>query len=441
MKKQPQKPLKQRWRRFNDKRRLFIRRIKAKRSRAAFGDKPVIGVTGSVGKTSACAFLGHVLSKQFEVVSPLGGNTIRGNIGNLRRLKPSKDMGIFEVASGGPGTIAPQVKVIRPNVAIVTKISTDHYSAFRSLEATAKEKAELVRALPSTGLCLLNGDDTLVRTMQNKSPCTTLFFGEDPQSDYRVHTIEDRGLDGIAFSMTVGDDEQRFEIDAIGTQIIPSYAGGIACAHRLGLSLSQIAYLAKDYTNAVGRCSLHQQPGRPIFINDAAKAPSATLADAFGLLANSSAPRKTIFIGQISDYAGSGTTQYRRACKAADRYADRIIMLRDKSNSIRAGVDYGPQKEFQTVDNASELTALINATAIEGEIILLKSSLNLHCERVIMNEVTPVQCWRTKCPNQFMCTRCKHPFDPECATAEKEPERIDLSQSERAKLLPPRPKH
>ncbi|MEO0545528.1 MAG: Mur ligase family protein [Pseudomonadota bacterium] len=440
MKKQPQKSLKQRWRRFNEKRRLFIRRIKAKRSRTAFGDKPVIGVTGSVGKTSACAFLGHVLSKNFEVVRPQGGNTMQGNVGNTRRLTAESDMAVFEVAAGGPGTIAPQVKLIRPNVAIVTKISSDHYTAFRSLEATAKEKAELVRCLPANGICFLNGDDVHVRAMRRHSPCKTLFFGESADNDYRVHSIEERGLAGIAFSITAGEEEQRFEIAAIGTQIIPSYAGSIACMHHLGLSLPKIAEWATDYVNALGRCSLHQHTSRPIFINDTAKAPSGTLIEAFGVLAHVKAPRKTVFIGQISDYAGSQASQYRKACKAADQHADRIIMLREKANSIRLHYEYSPETEFIRVDDARELAQLIDDTAIEGEVIFLKSSLSIHCERVIMNELKPIHCWRSKCPNAFPCTRCKHPFDPECATVEKEPEKRDWSQRDQAKLFPPWPK-
>jgi len=439
MNKQP-RSLKKRWRDFQERRKFLLRRFKSRRSRAAFGNKPVIGVTGSVGKTSACAFLGHVLSQNFEVVRPQGGNSMQGNVGNVRRLTASSDMAIFEVATGGPGTIAPQVKLIRPNVAIVTKVSSDHYTAFRSLEVTAKEKVELVLGLPPTGTCFLNGDDPHVREMQNQSPCKTLLFGPGADNDYHVHTIEDRGLAGIAFSITVDGEEQRFKIAAIGTQIIPSYAGSIACMHQLGLSLSRIAACAENYTNAPRRCSLHQQPGRPIFINDTAKAPGATLTEAFDVLANVEAPRKTIFVGQISDYAGSQTREYRNACKAANRHADRIIMLHEKSNSIRLGHEYGPETEFHRVENAQELAQLINDTAIDGEVILLKSSLSLHGERVIMNEMNTIFCWRAKCPNVFPCTRCKNPFDPECAIVEKEPVKRDFSDRYQTKLFPPWPK-
>lgn len=114
------------WKKLQDWRRLKHGTLKAKLKRRAFGNKPVVGVTGSVGKTSTCAFLGHILSKRFNAKLPQSGNTMRGMRGDLIRLEASKDVAVFEVATGGPGSIAPMAKLVRPNIAIITQIGRAH---------------------------------------------------------------------------------------------------------------------------------------------------------------------------------------------------------------------------------------------------------------------------------------------------------------------------
>jgi len=403
------------------KRRGLRHRLAAKRRRRRHGDKPVVAVTGSVGKTTAVNFLNHVLGAHRQVMLHCGGNTLEGAVSAMRRLRPYHEVALVEAASGGPGTLGPILDFIKPTIGITTAVSTDHFSAFRGLEATAEEKAELARSLPTDGLCLLNMDDERVRAMASQTKGRVVFFGRSEDADYRAVDVADVGLRGVRFTVLHDGTMTPFTVPVLGSQHLPSLLGGIGCMHQLGLPMEKIATAASSFRAVAHRCSVHQLSGGQIIISDVSKAPGGTVKAPFAMLDSIEAPRKTILIGQISDYGGASNAMYRSACKAASNHADRIIMTSEKGKRIRVGVDTKPGTEFHTVEDWKALAELLDADCIPNEVILFKSSRNLHFERVLLDDVKPVDCWRASCPATHHCERCANLYDPECRAREKPP--------------------
>ncbi|MGI9590479.1 MAG: Mur ligase family protein [Myxococcota bacterium] len=424
---------------LDKKRRRDLRRCySARRRRKRFGDKPVIAVTGSVGKTTAVRFLQHVLSaRRSALLYGHGRNSLEAAIAALRRLRPHHDAVVVEAASRGPGTLRPILDLVEPTVGITTTVSTDHFTAFRTLETTAEEKAELARAIPVNGLCLLNIDDEHVRAMASQTKGRVVFFGRSAGAEYRALDIVDVGLRGVQFTVRHDGSKTSFTVPVMGSHLVPSLLGAIGCAHRLGLSMGEIAATAATFSPVPHRCSLHQLSSGQIVISDTVKAPGGSVTAPFSLLDAIDAPRKTIVIGQISDYPGNQTRMYRSVCRAASERADRVILLKSKGKRIRMGIDTRPEMEFHLVEDWQALEALIAADCIPNEVILLKSSRNFHFERVLLDDVQSVSCRRAVCTATHQCDRCENLYDPECRVREKPPRMLRERLPQH--LLPPAP--
>ena len=135
-------------------------RFKRSRSRATF-----IAVTGSSGKTTTVSLLTHILSADFKVRTQVVRNGFRQRRATLRRLTRRISSLSSSWRRSGPGQLEKVTRLVKPDISIVTLVALEHFTAFRSLEAVAEEKATIVRALSETGLAILNADDANVRAM------------------------------------------------------------------------------------------------------------------------------------------------------------------------------------------------------------------------------------------------------------------------------------
>lgn len=145
-----------------------------------------IGITGSSGKSTTTALLSHILGSNGRVRSQVLDNLYNGLLKTMSSLEAQDDFVVVETAVAKHGDMAPQVELLKPDVAIVTMIGIEHYSAFRSKEAVAQEKSALVRSLTSSGLAILNADDPLVMQMASKTKARCITYGWSESADYRI---------------------------------------------------------------------------------------------------------------------------------------------------------------------------------------------------------------------------------------------------------------
>ncbi|TIT47213.1 MAG: UDP-N-acetylmuramoyl-tripeptide--D-alanyl-D-alanine ligase, partial [Mesorhizobium sp.] len=182
-------------------------------------------------------------------------------------------------------------------------------------------------------------------------------------------------------------------------------AAAVAAALELGVPQEKVAARVAAFQPLTNRCDLLVTDGGPQFIIDVAKAPWHSMNLALDVMAKATVNRKRIVIGQISDYAGS-TRKYAQIYKAAREIADNVIYAGDNAHKSRAGQadrDTGRYHEFRT---AKEVSNHIKQTAVAGELILLKSSCNLHLERVALAWTHDVKCWAHTCGKPDGCVTC-----------------------------------
>ncbi len=158
------------------------------------------------------------------------------------------------------------------------------------------------------------------------------------------------------------------------------------------------------------RCGVLTVRRGPTFVVDTAKAPWHSIGLSFEMLAGARAPRKRIVLGQMSDFTGSNR-KYRDAYRMASAVADEVIFVGDHAHRSEATPQDIASGKFAAFTTPREVFDHLQATAIPGELILLKGSGNLHLERIALAFARDVACWTPKCGKTLACLDCKN-FDP-----------------------------
>src|SRR5439155_21793801 len=142
------------------------------------------GGTGRAGKATTAGLCGASrrvagrVCQTHRLVRRLNGPYVAARL--VLTTTPRHRFCLCEMGTAGPGTLAQYVQVVRPHIGVVTMVAGDHYTAFRSLDATALEKRVLIEALPPDGIAVLNADDPRVAAMQAFTRARVLTFGLAP---------------------------------------------------------------------------------------------------------------------------------------------------------------------------------------------------------------------------------------------------------------------
>ncbi|MFH1086513.1 MAG: UDP-N-acetylmuramoyl-tripeptide--D-alanyl-D-alanine ligase, partial [Chloroflexota bacterium] len=185
---------------------LALQRL-AQARRAAHPALRVVGVTGSVGKTTAKEAIGSVLAERYRTLKSAGNHN--NEIGlplTLMGLEPAHERAVLEMGMYALGEIALLCRIARPQVGVVLNVEPVHLERLGSLERIALAKAELVEALPPDGLAVLHGDDPLVRAMAGRSLAPALTFGLGPGNHVWADGVESLGLEGAYLVVHVAAD-------------------------------------------------------------------------------------------------------------------------------------------------------------------------------------------------------------------------------------------
>lgn len=378
------------------------RRARAK-SRATF-----IGVTGSSGKSTVTALLGHILAAHGPTYARVLANTINSLVSTLyKRMRQAGEVDyvVFEAGASGVDTLRPVAQMLQPHVAVVTMVRLEHFASFRTVENVAGEKRALVEALRPDGLAVLNADDPHVAGMAAGTGCRVVTFGTADRADYRVTDIHAAYPNRLTLSIHWRGGVVELKMLFPGEHFWLPTAAAVATALELGVPPDKVAAQVATFQPLANRCAVLVTEGGPHFIIDAAKAPWHSINLALDMVARATVDRKRIVLGQISDYSGS-TRKYAQAYKTAREMADQVIYTGDNAHRSGAGQADRDNGRFVELRTPKEVCDHIRRTAAQGELILVKSSSNLHLERVALAWTHDVKCWIPVCGKREGCDTC-----------------------------------
>ena len=202
----------------------------------------VIGITGSVGKSTTKELVAEVLSQRYSTLRNTGN--LNNEIGlplTLLRLTEAHQRAVLEMGFYVPGEIKFLCEIAKPQIGVVTNVGTVHAERAGSQEDIARGKSELVQALPADGLAILNYDDPWVRGMAESTTAHVLFYGLSPNASLWADEIESLGLEGIRFRLHWGNENIHMRVPLIGRHSVHTALRAAAVGLVEGLTWQEIA--------------------------------------------------------------------------------------------------------------------------------------------------------------------------------------------------------
>ncbi|KAA3647056.1 MAG: UDP-N-acetylmuramoyl-tripeptide--D-alanyl-D-alanine ligase [Chloroflexi bacterium] len=347
-------------------------------------DLRVIGITGSVGKSTTKEIVAEVIGQQYTTLKNAGNfNNEIGLPLTVLRLTPGHQRAVLEMGFYVAGEIELLCGIAQPVVGVVTNIGTVHAERAGSQEAIAAGKAELVQALPKDGWALLNYDDPMVRAMASQTQAQVLYYGLNSEADLWADEVEGLGLDGIRFRLHYQGDSYHLRIPMIGRHSVHTALRAAAVGITEGLSWPEIIEgLGFGHTQL--RLMAVRAEGGALLLDDTYNAsPKSTLA-ALNLLEELDG-RKVAVLGdmlELGPYEKEG--HYKIGLRAAE-VADEILTIGPRARDIaRAAREAGKKVEEVTeLENADQAVGILRTRLHPQDVVLVKGSRGVHMDNIV----------------------------------------------------------
>jgi UDP-N-acetylmuramoyl-tripeptide--D-alanyl-D-alanine ligase len=342
----------------------------------------IVAITGSVGKTSAKEMLRVMLSACGAThASASSYNNHWGVPLTLARMSASAGFGVFEIGMNHAGEIAPLVRMVRPNVALVTTIAPVHIEHLGSIEAIADAKAEIFVGLEPAGTAVLNRDAPQFERLEKTAAARgarVLTFGAGDDCDARLIEATDGGAGSRVRTRFLGRD-MRFDLGAPGLHMAQNALGGLLAAHALGADVDRCAAALASFSPQKGRgerFSIATPDGAATIIDESYNANPASMRAALALLgAAKPGPRgrRIAVLGDMLELGADGAAMH--AQLAADLRANKVDLLFGAGPLTRALFDAAPASmRAAWAERSSELTAEVARTLRDGDVAMIKGS-------------------------------------------------------------------
>ncbi len=344
----------------------------------------VIGITGSVGKSTTKELVAEVVSQKYRTLKNLGNqNNEIGLPLTLLRLGNGHECAVLEMGFYVPGEIAQLCQIARPQVGIVTNIGTVHAERAGSQEIIARGKAELVQALPVDGTAILNFDDPLVKAMADQTKARVFSYGLDPSFDLWADEIEGLGLSGIRLRLHYDGVSASLRVPLVGRHSVHTVLRAAAAGLAEGLSWGQIQNGLTHSASQLRLIAVHTRQGALLLDDSYNASPESTLA-ALNLL-NELQGRKIAVLGgmfELGQYEQKGHELVgARAAGIADSlitFGDHARMIADAA--VRSGM---PAARMNHFDDISTVVDFLQSTLEQGDVVLIKGSHGLRMDRIV----------------------------------------------------------
>jgi len=348
---------------------------------------PVVGITGSNGKTTTKEMLASILLHKGPVLKNEGN--LNNHIGvplTLLKLNARHHAAIIEMGMSGLGEIATLARIAMPSVGVITNIGPAHLEFLGSIDTVARAKAELLQGLRSNGTAVLNGDDRYFETLRGKFSGRTLSFGLDAKADVRADGIR-QGQDATDLVLHADGRSVKVRIRTAGRHNVYNALAAAAAAIALDQPLETVQYGLEDFRPVAMRSEIRDLKGITV-IADCYNANPASMQAALEMLASlRRGDRKLIVVvGDMLELGEAGPEAHRAVGRsAAELGIDLLVTVGPLSvnaaeGALRAGMAKDQVVEAGTTTRAA---AVLRERAHPGDTVLVKGSRGMKMEKIL----------------------------------------------------------
>ncbi len=339
---------------------------------------PVVGLTGSVGKTSTKEMIASVLSARYNVMKTIGNkNNETGVPQTLFTLDESHEVAVVEMGTNHFGEIDRLSAMAKPQICVFTNIGVAHIENFNSREGILKGKTEMLAHMQPSGTVIVNGDDDMLATVPG-----AMRFGLSEGCDLRAIEIDDQGLDGVSFTACYKGSQARAHVPSPGLHSVSNALAAIAVGLTLHMGLEELAAGVGAFAAPPGRMNIKQTP-RFRILDDTYNANTVSMMAAIDVLEKVQG-RRVCILGDMLELGRESSEHHEvLGMYAAMHGIDLIICVGPESESMFLGaIDIAPRRAryFETQKN---LLSILPGLVRDGDTILVKASRGMHLEQTV----------------------------------------------------------
>jgi UDP-N-acetylmuramoyl-tripeptide--D-alanyl-D-alanine ligase len=349
---------------------------------------PIIGVTGSAGKTTTKEMIAAVLGKKFTVLRTVGNlNNEFGLPLCLLRAEKYQTIGVLEMGMSAKGEISKLASIAEPNEGVVTNVNPVHLEFFKSVDEIAEAKAELIQGLHDPKVAYLNNDDSRVRAMSRNFSGKVVTYGVKSAAAFRVEQIQDLGLEGTAFAVLHGRRDMNFLLPLLGQHNIANAVASIAVGINHDVSWEQIREALSEMKPEKMRGQVIKFREGFAAIDDSYNSNPRALSEMIRFLGKLKGyERKILVAGEMLELGPEGRELHRSCGREAARAGlELVIAVQGQATEIlegalEAGMNRSKLKFARDAVQAGDLLARF---VKKGDVVLIKGSRGVKLEQTL----------------------------------------------------------
>jgi len=357
----------------------------AKGYRNMFNEITVVGITGSVGKTTTKEMCASVLSEGLYTLKTQGNfNNDIGMPFTVMGLNFSHQAAVLEMGANHFGEISRLTNIAAPDIAVITTIGESHIEYFKSKEGVRRAKLEILEGLKPDGTLVLCGDDPMLWQLRGTLGVKTVYCGVDnPECDVLGKVISENSEE-IVFSVR-GISGIEFSINCAGRHNLKNALLAVAVGQAAGRSSEEIKKGLENFVNTGSRQKILKIRGATI-ISDCYNASPDSMRAALNVLGDFKCNgRKIAALGDMLELGDHSQTAHFGIGEFASARADIILAAGNWAQSVATGAEnHGfPCDKILCFKDATELAEYIKAEISANDVLLVKGSHGMHMEIII----------------------------------------------------------
>jgi len=344
---------------------------------------PVIGITGSVGKTTTKEMTAAVLSCRFKTLKNEGNlNNEIGLPTTVFNLDDSYEAAVIEMGMSGLGEISKLSRTARPTIGIITNIGVSHIEKLGSRENILRAKTEIFDGMDEDAPLVFNGDDDLLYNLKKRNHPVFYFGVYNKYCRFKAYEIE-QDKNRTVFTLDYGSAEQRISLPVAGTHYIYNALAAFGAGFLLGIAPAEAAEALSAYKPS-GMRQRVTGIGGITFIEDCYNSSPDSLSAALDVLRDTDAERRIAVLGDMLELGGITAAEHSRAGeRAAESGVDILLTYGEKSKHTAASAAQAGVRTVLPFHDKEALAEQLLSLMKKGDAVLFKASRGMKLEEVI----------------------------------------------------------
>lgn len=347
----------------------------------------VVGITGSIGKTTTKEFTAALLERRYNVLKSEGNfNNYLGLPLSILKVRETHEVAVLEMGMSHIGEIRDLTQIAPPDLAVITNIQPVHLEFLKNMGTIASAKKEILEGMKRNGTAILNGDDPWVRKISKDWPGEKIFFGTSKRWDISAHKVHNMGLAGMRFELNYGGRSGNVSLPTFYDSTLSNFLAAVAVAHRFSLPVEDILETASQLKPYAKRGTVFLLQKDQTLIDDSYNSNPKALEAALRSVAGLSAKRKIAVLGDMLELGKDSVKYHLAAGKQVARYGfDMLVAVGHMSQHMADGAkDAGmPPDRIHVFQDSKDAAEKLRSHLKRGDLILVKGSRGIRMEQIV----------------------------------------------------------